>query len=105
MLAVNTHDLAIGDHGRRIIKLTILAAVNEPDDRGDPLDAAGNVIEDRNIAGDEMLLEQKIFRRIPGDRHLGKRDNARTRAARPVTKSQDPVAVTVEVTDRRIDLG
>ena len=60
---------------------------------------------ERSAALDEARAKQEVLRRVAGDRELGEEDDVCAGLLRLVEPREDPLAVPVEVADRRVDLG
>ena len=60
---------------------------------------------DASAASDEAGPEQEVLRRIAGDRELGEEDDVGAGLFGLVQPREDPLAVPVEVADRRVDLS
>ena len=60
---------------------------------------------DSSAARDERRPQQEILRRIAGDRELGQEDDVRLLRARIGESSENALAVALQVTDDRVDLG
>jgi hypothetical protein len=54
---------------------------------------------------DEARAQKEILRRVAGDRELGEEDDVRRRLLRLLQPGENPLAVSLEVADDRVDLG
>jgi hypothetical protein len=104
--AVGVVDRGVVDRGRS----TALGVRQVPDDDGDvaqPLPGEGRGQVDQRVlarAG-EGLAQHEVFRRVPGQRHLGEHDEVRAGLGRPARPPGHEPRVAGEVTDAGVDLG
>jgi hypothetical protein len=101
-LAVDRRNLAIGEHGERVVD--VLRALGEAD-HGDDLPRVGRDLAHRRLGlQQEVLLEQQVLGRVAGQHELREEDELGARVARAGDLLAHEPHVAVEVADARIDL-
>ena len=102
-LAVDAGDIAVGEHGRRVVD--VVGALREADDRDD-VDRLGRELGERaRDLVEEVRLEQQVLGRVARQRELGEEHERRSALARLDGRGGDLVGVAGDVADRRVDLG
>jgi hypothetical protein len=102
-LAVNGLDLTSGADSAGVVEVTV--EVRGADERDDPADGAGDLLERTLRGADEAWPEQQVLGRVAGDRQLGEEDDVRVGLLRLGEPVEDALAVAVEVADDGVDLG
>ena len=101
-LAVRRDDVAVGDHGERVVD--VLRALRVADHGDDALDVARDRVE-RLLGGEqEVLLEQQVLGRIARQHQLREQHQLGAGFARPRDVLAHEPRVALEVADRRVDL-
>ena len=103
MLAVRAEDTALGAHRGRVVEVAV--GLGEPDDRRGPPRARGDLLERLEGLRDERRPQQKVFRRVPGDRQLREGDEVAAGRFGAVVGVEDARRVALEVADHEVELG
>jgi hypothetical protein len=103
LLVVDALHGAICNDSSGVVEVDV--AVDEADDAGDALEPLGDALEGAQVVFDEPGAHEEVFRRVPGDRQLGERDDIGAQLAGAVAVLEDLLDVAIEVADGGVDLG
>ncbi len=101
-LVVDGLDLTVMHEGGGVVEVAIL--VDETDDRRDPLGRAGHDLQVLQVVAHEPRLEHEVFRRVAGDRQLGKRHDIDALVAGAPDPVCDQASVAFQVAHDCVDL-
>ena len=79
--------------------------MGRPDEDDDASSLAGDLGERALRRMDEARPEEEVLGRVAGDRELGEEDDVCPGGLRIGQPGEDPLSVSVEVADGRVDLG
>ncbi len=102
-LAIRADDLTVRTDGGGVVDVAIL--IDEPDDRGTPAGASGELRQHLEVVGDEPGLEHEVLGRVPGGRQLGERHDVAPGGIGTVVRVRQQREVAVEVAHGRVELG
>ena len=101
-LAHDRLHLAARAHGGGVEEVAVV--VRRPDER-DHVARLGRDLAERALGrADEARAEEEVLRRVAGDRELWIDHDVRAQPARLFEAREDPVAVSLQVADDRVDL-
>ena len=102
-LAVDRVHAAAGEHRARVVD--VVGELGKADQGHDPVGPGGDPVQRCACIGEEVLLEQEVLRRIPGDRELGKQDQLGARLAGLLQAGDDLPFVARDVADGHVELA
>ena len=89
----------------RACVVEVALEVGRADERDDATGFARDLGERALRGADEARAQEKVLGRVAGDRELGEEDDVGRRLFRLLQPGENPLAVSLEVADSRVDLG
>ena len=95
-------DFAVGADGAGVEEIAL--EMRDPDETGDTARRRGDEPEAVGGGPQEAGPQEEVLRRIAGHRQLGKEHEVCAGRLRLLEAGENPLAVAVEIADRRVDL-